>query len=662
MGWKGIRRNELDFILTDILPVELSDLFSFKEFYEFLNEKQNKKILDEIIYELKKIKNENNKLLFEGNWDTVPLKYSILKGMNSFRKMSVVQPLSAINLYLFIELYQNEILNYFEKNHCFSLRYHKKNSNLYYKGKIDKIINYFGNTKKKFIKLGIQQTGIFFKIAPYESINSFAESSKWRISNFNYPYYAKVDYKSCFDSIYTHSFKWIVSRNVTDSKGFKNSSLFSNIDRILQNINGKSTNGLIVGPEFSRMIAEILLQHIDEKVKLSLAKKSIIQNKDYVVYRYVDDIFIFGKSKEIVNSIIGTFTFVASEYLIQLNEFKLIKGETPFLPKEWLRETRNVSDVINDWFYSEQEYKMQSENEKYLVKKNYVSIDRIKDEIIVLIKAYESDKRTIVSFLLSTILNNVSRQKDGYTLFDTKSSKSAYKLIDVAIFIYAFYPSYEQTRKLISMIVYINNELNFKEKDSKQKEKLQILIKMYSFIFSNGNIFDLIDWFAFLFEYKILLDINIEEEIVEKAYQLNDPIVWANLLLYSEYNSKFHNKIKKEIEKAIESALENIADNKTSIMLSREIWFILIFHNCDDICSNIKDKIYKKIDNLKNINNSIQEKAIGLIYDFLKRKDKKSFFNWSKEDVGDRILYKTHQRTIFKKYNKKTNRLFTSLE
>ena len=36
------------------------------------------------------------------------------------------------------------------------------------------------------------------------------------------------------------------------------------------NINGKSSNGIVVGPEYSRMIAEILLQQIDKEVYMLL--------------------------------------------------------------------------------------------------------------------------------------------------------------------------------------------------------------------------------------------------------------------------------------------------------------------------------------------------------------------------------------------------------
>lgn len=33
MGWSGLERNKLDYILTDLLPVEISELFSFSQLY-----------------------------------------------------------------------------------------------------------------------------------------------------------------------------------------------------------------------------------------------------------------------------------------------------------------------------------------------------------------------------------------------------------------------------------------------------------------------------------------------------------------------------------------------------------------------------------------------------------------------------------------------------
>ena len=140
--------------------------------------------------------------MFKDGWSTKPLKYRILKGNGTMREMSIIQPVSALNLFLFIECYQKEILNYFEKYHNFSIRYHKKSTDLFYKSKSGKITQYFQEQVSRVGRGAIQQAANYFKIVPFESINSFADSRIWRMCNFKYRYYAKLDYKSCFATVY----------------------------------------------------------------------------------------------------------------------------------------------------------------------------------------------------------------------------------------------------------------------------------------------------------------------------------------------------------------------------------------------------------------------------------------------------------------------------
>ena len=107
----------MDFILTDLLPVELSELFSFTPFYSFLLEKQQQKVISQLVEKIKEKKSIGNDLMFQNSWSTKPLKYNILKGLNSTREMSIVQPLSALNIFLFMECYQKIILDFLEKLH-----------------------------------------------------------------------------------------------------------------------------------------------------------------------------------------------------------------------------------------------------------------------------------------------------------------------------------------------------------------------------------------------------------------------------------------------------------------------------------------------------------------------------------------------------------------
>jgi len=226
MSWRGIERNKLDFILSELLPVEISELFSFRSFYDFLTLKENNAVLSDLIEELKQEQAKSNTLLFKDKWATAPLKYDIIKGVNSLRRMSLIQPLSALNIYLFIECYQKQLLDLLEKNHCFSIRYHRKSNDLYYKTRSKKTFEYFRAESIKIGKGVLQQTGGYFKIAPFDSVRSFTSSRIWRICNFKYRYFAKIDYKSCFDSVYSHVYKWIIEDNVIDSKDAHNSSIY----------------------------------------------------------------------------------------------------------------------------------------------------------------------------------------------------------------------------------------------------------------------------------------------------------------------------------------------------------------------------------------------------------------------------------------------------
>lgn len=42
--------------------------------------------------------------MFENGWSTKPLKYKILKGTDTMREMSVIQPFSALNLVPFYRM------------------------------------------------------------------------------------------------------------------------------------------------------------------------------------------------------------------------------------------------------------------------------------------------------------------------------------------------------------------------------------------------------------------------------------------------------------------------------------------------------------------------------------------------------------------------------
>ena len=464
----------------------------------------------------------------------------------------------------------------------------------------------------------------------------------------------------------------MIERNVVDAKDANNSHLFITIDRILQNINGRSSNGIVVGPEFSRMMAEILLQHIDNEILLELEKDGIFYKVDYTAFRYVDDIFLFSNQPQVLEQVLSKYKTIGEHYRLRINELKLTKGTTPCLPKEWLEKTRQLSDIIGDFFYQgkKSDYENLPEEDRYIVKNDFLSVDRIKDEIAVLVKKYPDDRRTIVSFLLSTLLNNISKKKSGYTLFGKKRLGKALLLLDIALYIYAFYPSFDQTRKVISIVAYLNSEVDFKHEE-KAKEKLSNTINRYSFIFQSGNIHDLCDWMPFFHEYDIELDTTTECALIEKASKSNDPIIWANLLLYSQYYKPFFRELLGKIEAVVTKQLSKISDKDP--MMQEEFWYVLIFHNCPYISVELRTKMSSLIQDIRrraaNKNSNPSNRVIQLICDFLERssssgnKPEESLFNWKGvKNFSAQITYRTYQRTVFKRYRKNTYGLYASID
>lgn len=660
----NIERNKLDYILTDIMPVEVSELFSYSKFYEYLLSKQS--TLDDIVSQMHAMKAENSETPFSGgkwgNWATSPLKFNILKGTDSIRELNLVQPLSAMNIYFFVECYQKELLDILSNNACFSLRYHRKNSDLFYRRKSKKIVDYFEKISQKVDRAILQQTGAYFKIHKFNSVSSFTNSRLWQQCNFKYRNFAKIDYKSCFDSIYTHAYKWCIEKDTVDSKEASNANLHIVIDRVLQNINGRSSNGLIVGPEFSRMIAEVLLQEIDVEVKHNLAAQGLNAGADYRVFRYVDDIYIFSHTQAHTDLIIKTIERAAQKYLLKFNEFKYLKAYTPVVLSSWLGKARALSDRISALFYRKQELHDMAEK-KPLLKSGYISVDRIKDDFIYLVNEFPKEQRYIVSFMLSTLLNNISNKKDGYALFEPDKCARAFVLLDLAMYIYSFCPCFEHTQKLISMIVYMDDELQF-SKDELNHKKLINLIRRYSFVFEKGNMNDLCNWFLFFHDYSIPL-LRITETIFEKKLREEDnPILWANYLIYSRYHSDYHQEILTWVEEVLQYKVNQIGSKDP--LLQKEFWYVITFINCPYISSSVKTALENIVRPMATAaETNLANKIKKIIAEFLLQNKSNLFFCWGYYhfNTSKQLTFRTYQRTLFKQYkNKRSIELYGSLD
>lgn len=646
----NLLRDELDYILTDTTPVETSELFTYSYFYDYLH--QNHKSLEQILDRInsKEITSYKEAVPFSGaksdennrSWITTPLKFHIKKpDGKSLRKMSIPQPLSVLNMYFFISLYQKDILNLLERP-FYSVRYPVRNKDLIYKGRNSKSLIEYQYKRDKRSKKAVEQSGRFFDLKPFNQIFELTSSERWRKANLNYKMFAKLDYKRCFDSVYTHSYKWIAAKDVVDSKEFGNSSLFAVIDRILQNINGASSNGVIVGPEFSRMIVEILLQQIDKEVHFELLDKNIIQGIDYDIMRYVDDTFIFCNDEQVQETIIEAFEQKARKYLLEINQLKIEKQVTPYYRAEWLDDTGQYIKKITDIIRTDQTIK-QNDDEYQILARPKDILD-LKHDFSRLVGKFKNDQATITSYALSVQVNSMSNKSKDYRFFNKHTSRNIYPILDYTFYVYSHSINFKNTQKLISVLYYIHNEIGLLK-----SHKLQAILHKYESKIAHTNYNEILNLLIALEELDLHFSLEFEELLLDKITKADDPIALATLLYYSRYDDSFLKTVSVITNKIVAQKINSVQQNNKELLYA-EYWYVLIFNKCPYINSSNSDKITSILRKMQRNVKGNSDMSVKMIADFMLDPNfNYSFISWHTKGARmiEEITYRTQNKTIF---------------
>ncbi len=149
-----------------------------------------------------------------------------------------------------------------------------------------------------------------------------------------YNYMMKTDISDCYSSIYTHSITWaicdrkkakekIMNRTKLSPVDEKRYHIGDSIDRFLQEMSYKQTNGIPQGSVLMDFIAEIVLGYADKELSERLLQKKF-KAIDYKILRYRDDYRIYGKTHEDVVKIAKTLSEVLSGLNFKLNTQKTV--------------------------------------------------------------------------------------------------------------------------------------------------------------------------------------------------------------------------------------------------------------------------------------------------------------------------------------------------
>ena len=328
-------------VLTDTTPFEVPIIFSNDGFYRNLIDYKSKS---------PKLQKLIHVLVCKKHKFTIPLRYNIVKDTESIRTLSLIHPHGQLEIAKFYEKYHNLICRY-TKRSPYSIRCPEKvGTSFYFKSE--------GHNENKYKRPSIDTIEIedvvrnpasYFSYSGFHRLYLFFRSEAHIRLEKKYKFRMLLDVSKCFDSIYTHTISWAV-KNKRISKNFTNASTFGNrFDRLMQHINHNETSGICIGPETSRIFAEIILAKVDQIVLENLVKKKIFNRADYECKRYVDNYYIFANSEEILSVVQHEFSIVLREYKLHLN---LSKKET--LTRPFYSQKSLIIDKVNqsiEWLW-----------------------------------------------------------------------------------------------------------------------------------------------------------------------------------------------------------------------------------------------------------------------------------------------------------------------
>jgi len=315
-------------LLTETLPYEVPVNFS-NEFL-FVSEVRKKELPVKLQYFLK---DHYRRRLKDDNY-TIAFSYPIRKGTNGINTISIVHPLQQIKIAKFIHDYSNTILQECSESEN-TLRCAYEILPAVTKDDLKK----FGDVRKLGIphiapeegKLDLNFAPSFFSLRRYNLLDKFYSSNELLRLESRFSFLKTLDVSRCFFNIYTHSITWAVKGKKFSKDHVGKYSFESRFDNLMQKANYNETNGIVVGPEISRIFAEVILQKIDKNICTELdacGKKSEV---DYALRRYVDDFFLFAKDEATLEKMVKTTERCLEEYKLFLNTAKSRLVSRPFV-------------------------------------------------------------------------------------------------------------------------------------------------------------------------------------------------------------------------------------------------------------------------------------------------------------------------------------------
>ncbi len=478
MGKVIIKKHDtLRTLLTETLPYEVPLIFSNIGFYKFL--KNNKHSF-----------NFFKELLIENKSPLTPYNFLITKNERSTRNISIPHPVVQYEIGNLIHS-NAEYITYLCSKSNFSIRKPTAVAAYYYESspfesEFNSELNDNDVSQQNTNDEDEKYSSSYFSYDGYTLLYKFYNSLKFQSIEKKFSYSLRFDIAKCFSSIYTHSISWAIKGKKFSKETLSSNSFDSKFDHLLMKMNDNETNGILIGPEFSRVFAEIILQAIDVSVERRLEEKGYTNNFDYVVKRYVDDYFVFTKNEDIANIIFNLFIHEMSKFRLYVNESKEFRENRPFITKLTMAKTQVLSE-INDFFKSiKRDRNHLTSNERQTIPsivfiyKPYTRSNSLITKFKSIVKQNNTSYDSFSGLMMSVLRSRLQRiNYELQHIKDINSYSSTYRNfiifnIDFLSFLFAMNIK-SRTSHLMSQIIVIIGEINEKLTKSDQDEIIKKL-------------------------------------------------------------------------------------------------------------------------------------------------------------------------------------------
>jgi hypothetical protein len=300
----------------------------------------------------------------------------------------------------------------------------------------------------------------------------------------------KLDVSSCFDSIYTHSIAWATLGQEVAKENINNldATFGGKFDRLIRELNRGETSGIVIGPEFSRVFAEIILQDVDRSLEQVLLSEHGLTNRvDYEIFRYVDDYFVFCDRQEVATYVKRHLSELLKLVKLTLSSEKSEVYERPIITPLTIAKNR-VSSCLAERIVTKVEKKIDPDGGDDI---DYFSVRIQTKSLIVDFKAALKESGVKYKDVLNYTLAAIERRVN-FIFRKFKANHNDHKdyrelvaamlgILEFSAFIYAAEPRVNFTVRLTRIIATIVDRLHELEVERDLKDRV------FKFIFDSIN-------------------------------------------------------------------------------------------------------------------------------------------------------------------------------